>query len=512
MRVPLKLHGIIQDRPPSEVPPEFWTFAENMQVRDGQMILPAGSDPRLTDPGEPVHFLINTQGSSSWWVYASDTGIYQTDGSTAGNIATTGTPLGFTLGTWTADDVTGCLLNGLPYLLVGSNDPVHWAQTGNCVNSNTNWPGAAKSLWSFKNHLFAGDVNGNGDRVNWSDAIAPGTPTADWDTTTPSKNGGFVDLAETRGDVMNGLTLERSCMVYKTGSAYVAEFVGGNAIFAFRLLSREFGLLARHAVCDIDGAHLVLADGDIVLTDGRQAKSAIDGQLRRTLFGRLNPDAVRQCWAEFNREQREAWFALCLDGATIPNVAAIYDLQSGRWGLRDISFGTGVGLTNGARGVIQGSASGFTYATTTDLYNNTTYTYDTVFFAANQDGLMTAEQTAAADGQFTQQDVTLTTSPGGLISGKLWRYGIDLGEPDTIKTVRAVHINAQGSGTVQGRFGGRMTENGAVTWSDSQAIELDEGGQFTGLVSGRLIDVEFTFSDPVTVAGFAVEVASTAQH
>ena len=117
-RVQYRMNGINLDAPASEVKPEIWTGASNMISVESSMKTRPGEVERLTDPGERVHYLVNTRGSSSWWVYVSDSGIFETDGATANDI----TPLAsWTAGTWTSDDVTGCTINGLPYILGAGN-------------------------------------------------------------------------------------------------------------------------------------------------------------------------------------------------------------------------------------------------------------------------------------------------------------------------------------------------------------------------------------------------------
>ncbi|RMH68411.1 MAG: hypothetical protein D6685_02225, partial [Bacteroidetes bacterium] len=319
------MHGVIRDRPASQVPPEFWTDVTNAQVRDGGMLTSPGSVERIVDPGDRVHFLINTRGASSWWVYCTDTGIYQTDGASGPtNIATTLTPANFSLtgAPWKASECSGGLLHNIPYILCGDNPPVYWPQTGNCVET-TNWStygsasGQAGVLWTFWNHVFAGDVQGEETSVAWTDAVDPSSPAADWAASTTNE-AGQVYLSDTSGAIMQGLSIGRSCAIYKPHSTYLADYIGGNQVFAFRLLSRELGLLARHAVCDIGGRHVVLADDDIVMHDGREVVSIAAGSIRRELFSRISGDHLLESWAVFHRPQREVWICVPTDGNAVP--------------------------------------------------------------------------------------------------------------------------------------------------------------------------------------------------
>lgn len=519
-RIPYRPHGIVRDIPPSEVAPEFWTGGERVQVRNGQTIANPGSAERIIDPGDRVHWMINSRGSSSWWVYHEDGGIYQTDGNSGPtNIATTSTPANFTLtgAPWKASECSGGLLHNIPYMLCGDNPPVYWPQTGNCLETS-NWDdygaatGSAGCLFTFKNHVFTGDVQGDDARVAWTDAIEAGTPLADWEVGTDNE-AGFVDLSDTRGAIQNGLSLGRSCAIYKdSGGAYLCDYIGGNQVFAFRLFSRELGMLARHGVADVDRGHIVLSDDDIVLHDGKSIQSVIQGSNRRWLFNNIDADNVTESWAVYNRPENEVWICVPLTGSLVPNLAAILDLGTGRWGFRDLGRGSaGQGLTYGARGIVQDSGASFEWDSYGGTWAEATDTWDATLFQANQDVLLTAELTDSStdDGVFTVQDVGTTDSAGNTILGEVERFGLDLGAPDEIKMIRAIHLNAKGAGSIIVRAGGRMVENEATRWDAPRTVDLTSRQQYDCRVSGRLIDVKMSVPQDVELAGFTVEIASS---
>jgi hypothetical protein len=507
-RVPFRLTGLVTDPPPSEVALDFWTRATNMIVRDGQMTVPAGRVSRLTDPGEPVHFLINTEGTSSWWVYVTDTGIYQTSGSSAGNIATTGTPTSFALGTWTADDVTGGLISGFPYILAAGNAPVYWAQTGNCAYVDASAPTNAKALWTFKNHCFIGHIGSVGDQVQWSDVIDPTAALTASFTASTTNQAGEVFLSDGEGEIMNGAELGRSCMIYKNGATHICDYIGGNFVFAFRLFSRTSGTLSRHSIARLPGAHVVLTQDDVVLNDGQSIQSIASGAVRRQLFADLDTDQARKSWCFYNRAQREVWVGIPTQTGGVAK-AYVWNQDTARWGVRQLVSGASTkALTYVARGIAQDSSANFTYDTTTDTYASTTLTYDAAFFSADQDVVIGAEQTSLSDGIFTQQD-----TGDILATGTVTREQLDFGEPDTVKTITAVYLNGQfdADSTVTVIVRGRLTENGDAT------LAIDEINPATQQkasvrVSGRLIDVELYPSAGASIAGFTVEIARRSLH
>jgi len=507
-RIPFRLTGLVNDPPPSEVALDFWTRAQNMVIRDGQMAVPAGRTVALTDPGEPVHFLINTVGTSAWWVYVSDTGIYQTTGAAAGNIATTGTPTSFALGTWTPDDVTGGLISGYPYILCAGNAPVYWGQTGNCAYVDTAAPTNAKTLWTFKNHCFIGDIGSNGDHVRWSDAIDPTAALTASFTAATTNQAGEVFLSDGEGDVMAGATLGRSCMIYKNGATHIADYIGGNFVFAFRLFSRTSGIISRHAIARLPGAHVVLTQDDVVLNDGQTIQSIASGAVRRSIFNAMDEDQVRKAWCFYHREQREVWIGIPTQTGGVGQ-AYVWNQDTARWGIRQLVSGSSLTALNYvARGIVQDTSAAFEYDTTSDIYSTTTLTYDAAFYNANSDAVLGAERTGASDGVFSIQD-----TGDELAAGTLAREGLDFGEPDTVKTITAVYLNGQfdDSSTVTVIVRGRLTENGASTLA-LDTISPATQQKASVRVSGRLIDVEMYPSAGAKVAGFTVEIARRSLH
>ena len=425
-----RMAGLALDGPPSEVAPEYWTGAANMTVSEQSMVTARGWAEQMNDPGEVVHFLINTRGTSSWWVYVSDTGIYETDGSSGGNIATTSTPTGFTLGTWSPDDVTGDLISGFPYILAEGNEPVVWTQTGNCTAIPTA-PSDALTCWSFKNHLFLGDIGANGDRIQWSDVVDPTSSLVPNFTAASTNQAGDAFLSDGRGAVMAGKTLGRSCMIYKNHSCYIADYIGGNEVFAFRMVSNSIGLAARHGIAAIDNEHVILTNDDVILTNGRDFRSIADGWVRRELFNEVDPDNIRNAWCQYNRAQREVWVSIPTGNTQgYCDVAYVFDLQSGRWGKRNLGRGsTSNGFVNSALGVVQSGPSNFTWTSISGAWSATSLTWSATFYSPDQEVMLVSEQTAASDGVFSQIDSGQATSSGGNINSSLVRTRLDLGDP-----------------------------------------------------------------------------------
>jgi len=74
--------------------------------------------------------------------------------------------------------------------------------------------------------------------VKWStEATIQATPTS-WNETDSTVDAGEYELADTKGDILDGLQLRDTFMIYKEDATYSMQFVGVPFIFSFRQLSR----------------------------------------------------------------------------------------------------------------------------------------------------------------------------------------------------------------------------------------------------------------------------------
>jgi hypothetical protein len=522
-RVNLRPNGVALDIPPSEVRPEFWTGAVNAVPRDNQMETPRGTLQRFIDPDARVNWLINTVGTKSWWVYVSSTGIVQTDGASSGatingaGFSTTGST------DWRPDDVCMALINGYPVILVADNAPCHWPQTGNTVpatsdSGSTTWDlGNCRALWVFKNHVFVGDVGGNANAIAWSDAIPPSVSagTTGFDFYPRATNqAGDADLGEAT-KIINGLPLGRSCMIYGLSDTYVCDFVGGNNVFSFRLFSGETGAVARHAIADIGNAHVVITQDDIVLNDGRSIQSIADSFARRYFFENYDSDFIRDAWVVHNRRASEVWVGIPASVGGCRETL-VYDLTTRKWGIRQTGSRNNAesSLTSVAYGIAEDSSINLTWGTQTDTWATVNFTWDGLGFEGQQETLVGGEQIAVAnDGRLVQLNVGTTDSDGDTITTELRRWGMDLGEPETVKTITGIYLNGRfNADTTEIRVRGRMTENSDPAWKPWRGQDVTQNQKYSVFATGRLIDLEMRTSSAAKVAGFTVEVGSVSPY
>ena len=385
----------------------------------------------------------------------------------------------------------------------------YWDQAAaNAVVAATS-PTNALCCWSFKNHLFVGDVGANNDRIQWSDAIDPTVSIIPVFTVATTTQAGDAFLSETPGEIICGEPIGRSCMIYKNNSAYICDFVGGNFVFQFRLASAKVGAASRHAVANLGDEHIVLTPDDVIITNGRDFRSIADGWVRRAIINAFDADLLRQAWCIYNRPEKEVWICGAAT-SDAPDLAFVYNLTSQSWGTRTLGRSTTrTGFTAGALGIALDSGAAFEWDTVSGTWATTTLTWDESFFSSDTEVMLVAEATAASDGVFSQVNVGTTRSNSGAITSDITRRRLDLGDTDTVKTINRVYINGDfQSGSeitviVRGYlYDGAVADFKLVTFDPYVKPRADV------LVSGRFFDVEIYAEDgnPMIVSGLSFDV------
>lgn len=278
--------GIIKDLSAHELPINAWTDGNNVEFVNGYVKQCLGYSAVSSAPTSSMqHVMMFKNGATEDILYCCGTSVYvsQSYGSPT-NI--TGPSIYFA-----AWNTTSCLLSGIPILNDGYNVPQYWDKTITHTLANlTNWQAGylCGALRSYKNYLVALDVTKSGTRypymVKWSHPADPGSLPASWDQTDATKDAGEYDLAEGGDLVVDGLQLRDSFIVYKENSAWRMDYVGGDYVMRFAKIDNMAGIAQRGAVVDIGGRHVVYTGSDLMIHDGINAKSVMDGKVREYII------------------------------------------------------------------------------------------------------------------------------------------------------------------------------------------------------------------------------------
>jgi hypothetical protein len=479
--------------------------AENIIFRDGMPQRAEPFNPVYDPPSVPPYCLLNAQiGETNYWIYAGSSTTYavqstvHTDITHASGLQTNMDVSKFSLG----------LLNGVPYFNNALNEPMYW--DGNVVNKFVTLPGwvateSCAALVAHRFHLFALGIDGPAgnfpDQVKWSDAAAPGNVPSTW-VAAPTNEAGDSTLSDTPGAIITGANLRDALMIYKNGSIHRADYIGGQEIYGFRTLFVEAGALSRHAVADINGRHLVVTDGDIVVTDGTNISSIAERRRKRFLFNQIDQDNFQNLVVTYNRAKNEAWICFPESANSLCTRAMIYDVANDAWGDRELP-----GIAFAANGIINDTASDETWDVDEQVWDADTSIWNSVNFSLSSRDLVIADPTATR---------ILDVGKGAeSMRSILSRYSMDFGEGERLKFIKRIHLRIDADPAVEFkvRIGTQMATEDSILWGATQTYNSNQ--QYANVLAmGRYVSWEISVNNsaPFRITGIDIEYELRGYH
>ena len=332
--------GVNQDLSQHELPINAWTDASNIRFLDGYVNQFLGHSQAYGTPSViPYHILPVIVGTARYWLYASLAKIYAVT-ITAGaavhtNLTrqTAGNDVDYAA---TPNSWTSTVLGGIPIMNPGNavDPPQQWdLNTANNFAALNNWPSSTycKSMRAYKNFLVALNVTKGSTNypymVKWSHPADPGGVPISWDETDPTMDAGEFDLSEGYDQIIDGLPLRDSLVIYKEASVWRLDFVGGQYVFRASKVMGTSGALNRNCIVEIDGFHVVLTTNDIIIHDGVQATSVLDKVTRRWLFQHMDVDEAYQSFVFKNPFYNEVFICFASIGSDYPDTAIVFNYR-----------------------------------------------------------------------------------------------------------------------------------------------------------------------------------------
>ena len=473
--------GFVSDTPPHEVGPDFWTGCTNVLFRDGFPHRVPGSRSAYTTalataaPTEIVHGVNCEFSDTNYWL------VFESDGTAWAIESTNATQVDAALLSSVGQpfEWSSALLNGVPIVSNATDEPVYWAGANLVTLPDWTATESAGFVTVFKYHIFALDISGPGGEfpslVKWSAAAEPGTIPNSW-TPAASNEAGSVELSDAPGAVLCAYPLRDTLMIYKRSAMYAVNYVGGNNVFNFRKVQAASGTLTRRSVCDVNGKHFVVTDGDIIITDGTNRMSVGESRVKDYFFNQLDPDNYLNTFCTYNRAFDEVVIGFPTSGSEFANTALVYDVSRNAFGVRDMPA-----VTHAVVGFINDSSPSNNWSDRSDTWAAATDTWGSSTISGARDKLVFIHTD-----ELEEQD----TSDAVAVNASLGKYDMTMGQPDRVKFIKRIHMRCKpGYGTMLVRVGSKMRPNDSTTWSNEVSITDPE--QVVNLFAqGRYISFE----------------------
>lgn len=541
--------GVIKDLPAYDVPPEGWTDALNVRFVDGKAskfpghsdvynYSMSGSVTVSKSIAESPWFVMPVQTPTDYyWLYAGKNNVHvvtsQTNSTNLNHLDSTASATLLYSATpnirW-----NGVQLAGLPVLNNGVDSPQVWTplsltdrmvdmqwDTSASLSGTTTASGAlgpiswadrsagavtCKIFRAYREYGIAMNTTENSvdfpRRLRWSHPAADGLQSTSWEDSRTDKEASYKDFDDTPGHITDGLALRDSFIVYKEDSTHLMQWTGGRYVHSFRQLFANVSSMSHGCAVEFYGKHLVLTkDRDVVLHDGQQANSILDGKWRKYLYNQIDENYSDNCFLAVNAINTEIW--ICYPEAGTSEAywctkALVWNWRSNTLTTRELPKASHI-----ASGVIlQAGTGNYTYDTIADTYASTTLTYDQRNYqVAGLQMLMAKPEDTATSGDVAKLLKVDSTEQfdGANMNCYIERTGLPiaassrLGEPrvdlESIKFVRAVwpYFDAASGVEFEIYVGSQMHSSDPVTWSGPHTYTQGTTRKINCRVSARFV-------------------------
>ena len=370
---------------------------------------------------------------------------------------------------------------------------------------------------AFRSFLVALNIKRGGVSyprvVKWSTEAGIQDVPSSWNETTSTVDAGEFELADTKGDIQDGLQLRDTFMIYKEDATYSMSFVGTPFIFSFRQLSPTIGAIAKNCVAEFDGGHAIFGKGNFYINDGQRLKPILPQKLKEYVFTTLDGARVSECFVAADYGRTEILFCFTADGAPTnqPNKAIVWNYITNTFCIRDLPDVAHMGYGN-----VGNPTTATTWADTTTYWNTIdgpwTMSYDlqdkVLLFADPSNTKLYRDRSG------NREDTTN-------MSSYIERTGLSLdeqGKPDqtSVKHISSIwpKMSTSSTNTVNVYLGTQMSTQGGVTWGDPVVFDPDTQSKVSVRGTGKLYAVKFESTTDMEweLDGYTIEVKSAGKR
>jgi len=375
----------------------------------------------------------------------------------------------------------------------------------------------AKSIRAFRSFLIALNIKRGGVSyprlVKWStEAGIQGVPSS-WNETTSTVDAGEYELADSKGDILDGLQLRDTFMIYKEDATYSMSFVGTPFIFSFRQLSPTIGAIAKNCVAEFDGGHAIFGKGNFYINDGQRLKPILPQKLKEYVFTTIDGAQINKCFVAADYGRTEILFCFTADGAASdePNKAVVWNYITNTFCIRDLPDVAHMGYGN-----VGNPTTATTWAATTTLWDTIegpwTMSYDlqdkVLLFADATNTKLYRDRSGNQEG--TTNMVSYVERTGLIID--------ENGRPDqtSVKHITSIWPKMSTSSTnkVFVYLGTQMSTQDGVTWGDPVEFVPNSMSKVSVRGTGKLYAVKFESTTDMEweLDGYTIEVKNAGRR
>lgn len=500
--------GIIKDTPDTELPGNAFTDGQNVRFTEGAVSKITGHEEVFGTPaGAPYYAFPVNKRSDYFWMYASLTDLFITDGTSHGTISeTTGSANATADIGWNG----GVLGDGIVVMNSGVDEPLEWTGIGltDQFAPLSNWPAGmiARVIRPFKQVLVAADIDEGSGRdgtlLRWSHPAAPGSVPASWDYNDDAYDAGRVTIAQGGDFIIDMAPIRDLNMIYKSNSTWTMQFVGGRGQYAFRKVFDNLGLMSTRCVKEVFGRHIVLANGDAVIHDGQTVQQFLTRKWKRWLFNNIDGTNYARSFVTVNHGENEVWICFPQTGYTLPNIALIWNWWRNTVYVRELPVGT----AHIAHGIVDTGASSAIEDWSGTAEDDTGIFDEQSYSAAERYLLMCdADKTkfyrADTSQQFNGSNFTSYVERSAVPLGRMDANGqvrkIDLMRMKFITAIIPI-IEGTIGGIVKVYIGTRDYLGDTVSWNGPFNYTIGSSDWLKVRVSGRIIDLRILSDSNIT--------------
>jgi hypothetical protein len=368
-----------------------------------------------------------------------------------------------------------------------------------------------RSMRGFRSFLVALNIKQAGVNfprvVKWSTEAATQTTPLSWNETTSTVDAGEYELADTKGDIMDGMQLRDSFMIYKEDATYSMTYVGTPFIFAFRQLSPTIGAMSTNCVAEFDGGHAIFGKGNFYVNDGQRLKPVLPQRLRDYVFTSIDGAQTSKCFVAADYGRTEILFCFTADGAgTVePNKAVVWNYITNTFTIKDIPDVAHMGYGNVGDPVLPS-----TWASATVSWATITGPW-TMSYSLQDKVLLFADPTNTKlyrDRSGNKKNTVLMTS-------YVERTGLSLnaqGQPDHtgVKRISAIYpkMSINGSNSINVYLGTSMSTEGDYDWKSPVLFDPDTQSKVSVRGTGKFYAVRFESTSDMDweLDGYALDI------